>query len=223
MGSSPQAETAALVAKLKSENNLASTVEQKEGKNVVTNPDSILVVLNKNRYLLDGYKPSDLVEPNVEFPFKEFHEKRLMRREAARALEKMFLQAEKEGIKLHAISGYRSKERQEKLFNRSVEKKGLEHASRFVAKPRASEHETGWTMDIWSSNVDDKLDQEFGTTIEGKWLAANAHKFGFIIRYLEGMEDVTGYAYEPWHIRFVGEIAAQAIHASGLALEQWLQ
>lgn len=216
--------TDALLAKLKTENGLTSTIEQKNNKSVVTNPDSTLVVLNKQRYLPDGYEPADLVELNVHFPFGgEPYEKRLMRKEAARALEEMFSQAKEEGITLHAVSGYRSFERQEKIFNHNVKEKGVEHASRFVAEPGTSEHQTGLTMDLSSPDVGDMLKETFGTCAAGRWVAANAHKFGFIIRYPQGKEDITGYEYESWHIRYVPKEAAKAIFESGLTLEQYLQ
>ncbi|EAO56830.1 D-alanyl-D-alanine metallocarboxypeptidase [Bacillus thuringiensis serovar israelensis ATCC 35646] len=90
----------------------------------------------------------------------------------------------------------------------------------FSAKPGHSEHQTGLVMDVSAKSFDNKLEQEFEQTKEGKWLAKNAHKTGFIIRYPKGKEDVTGYEYEPWHIRYVGDIATN-LFEKGLTLEEY--
>lgn len=213
-----------MLAKLKLKNRLASTVTQKNGKAIVTNPDSILVILNRKRYLPDGYTPSNLVEPNVKFSFNRADEKRQMRKEAARALEAMFLGAKKQGLTVYAVSGYRSFDRQQDLFNYHVKTQcKKEHAACVRATPGTSEHQTGLTMDLSNPSIGDKPDKAFGTSKEGKWVAAHAHEFGFIIRYPKNRENITGYIHEPWHIRYVGKKAAQAIFDGNLTLEEWLQ
>lgn len=190
---------------------------------VVTNPDSLAVVVNKKRSLPDDYRPDDLVEPNVRFSFDEKHDKRLLRKEAAEALEQLFAQAEQDGIQLFAVSGFRAYNTQRAIFERNVNEHGEEHARRFSAYPGTSEHQTGLAMDVSSASVGYRLVQSFGETEEGRWLAENAHLFGFIIRYPEGKEHLTGYAYEPWHLRYVGEWIARDIYEQEVTLEQYFE
>lgn len=206
---------------LRAASSLQSTVEVVGDKNVVTNPDAITVIVNKERSLPDGYEPTDLVEPDVPFSFDEPHEKRHLRQEAADALEELFAAAEEDNIELRAVSGYRSYDRQVAVFNSSVERNGEEYALRVSAQPGKSEHQTGLSIDVSSPSVGNVLEEILGDTKEGKWLAEHAPEFGFIIRYLEGREETTGYVYEPWHIRYVGKELAPDIAASGLTLEEY--
>ncbi|WP_054956175.1 M15 family metallopeptidase [Paenibacillus dakarensis] len=205
----------------RSENSLQATAREQNGKTVVTNEESVTVVVNKSRSLPDGYEPPDLTEPNVPFSFEESHEKRKMRKEAAEALETLFKAADSEGIELRAVSGYRSYSRQKSVYENHVATKGQAEADRISAAPGTSEHQTGLTIDVSSPSAGNALEQSFGQTKEGIWLAENAPKYGFIIRYPEGQEGITGYVYEPWHIRYVGEDLAPDIAESGLTLEEY--
>ncbi|NLX62235.1 MAG: M15 family metallopeptidase [Tissierellia bacterium] len=193
-----------------------------EGKVIVKNTDDILVLVNKNRNLPSDYVPEDLVVPNVRFPFEEFHEKKQMRKEAAKALEELFKAAEEEGIYLFAISGYRSYERQKYLFDIRAERDGFEEANKLTAYPGQSEHQTGLAMDVSCQSLGFDLNEKFGQTVEGIWLKENAHRFGFIIRYEKDKVDITGYSYEPWHIRYVGKDAAKEIYEKNITLEEYL-
>lgn len=188
-----------------------------------TDPNSILVLVNKERPLPAGYEPTDLVEPDVPFSFAEKHEKRLMRREAARALEELFAASQKEGLSLYAVSGYRSYERQKAIFAYNASRYGEEQANQFSARPGESEHQTGLAMDVSSPAVQFDLVEEFGQTPEGRWLAEHAAQFGFIIRYPEDKTHITRYQYEPWHLRYVGKEAAQEMAARNLTLEEYVQ
>lgn len=193
-----------------------------EGLKIVNNPDDILVLVNKERNLTSDYKPDDLVIPNVRFSFEGNDQKRYLRKEAATALEELFEDAEKEGIIFYAVSGYRSYERQQVLFNYRAERDGIEEANKLTARPGQSEHQTGLAMDVSSQSVNLSLESSFGQTTEGIWLKENAHRFGFIIRYLKDKTDITGYSYEPWHIRYVGKDAAKEIYESNITLEEYL-
>lgn len=188
---------------------------------LVPDPTSITVLVNKEYALPADYVPPDLVEPDVRFIFAEKHEKRLMRAEAARALEEMFRAAEEDGIYLAGVSGYRSYETQEWLFNYYVELQGEETARRYSAEPGHSEHQTGLVMDVSGSTGACAADDCFAGTPEAEWLAENSWKYGFIIRYPEGKEDITGYAYEPWHVRYVGKELAAELYASGMTMEEY--
>lgn len=199
-----------------------TTYTDEEGMTIVKNTDDILVLVNKKRNLPSNYKPEDLVIPNVRFPFEEDLEKKYMRKEAAKALEELFNQADEEGIYLFAVSGYRSYDRQKYLFDSRAAKDGFEAANRLTAYPGQSEHQTGLAMDVSCQSMGFDLREEFGQTVEGKWLKDNAHKFGFIIRYTKEAVDITGYNYEPWHIRYVGKKVAEEIYEKNITLEEYL-
>lgn len=184
-------------------------------------PESIAVMVNKEYGLPDNYKPADLVYPDVRFTFKEKIEKRMMRKEAAEALEKMFAGAEEDGIYLAGVSAYRSKETQTRLFNRYVEKDGEELARTYSAVPGYSEHQTGLAIDVSGSDGKCAAESCFGGTKEAEWLAQHAPEYGFIIRFPEGKQDITGYKYEPWHIRYIGKDIATYIADKGITLEEY--
>lgn len=120
------------------------------------------------------------------------------------------------GYNMSIVSGYRSYAKQQSTFDYWCAVDGYANAVTYSAKPGQSEHQTGLAMDITS------LNQSYGNTAEGKWLAANCHKYGFIIRYPEGKTDITGYIYEPWHVRYLGTSTAKMVHDSGLTLEEFL-
>ncbi|AZS17686.1 M15 family metallopeptidase [Paenibacillus lutimineralis] len=183
--------------------------------------NSVAVLVNKEFALPDDYNPSDLVYPNVRFTFKEKIEKRMMRSEAAKALENLFDGAEKDGIYLAGVSAYRSHKTQTALFNRYVERDGEEKAKTYSAVPGHSEHETGLAIDVSGSDGKCAAEDCFGDTKEADWLAKHASEYGFIIRYPEGKDSITGYKYEPWHIRYVGADIASEIADRGITLEEY--
>ncbi|EOD01234.1 D-alanyl-D-alanine carboxypeptidase family protein [Caldisalinibacter kiritimatiensis] len=189
---------------------------------IVINPVSRLALVNKNNRLTENYAPDNLVVPNIPFPYKEYYPKKLMREDAAYALEQLFNKAEEDGIDLYATSGYRSYSYQEYIFTSKVMERGINIANQTSAKPGESEHQTGLAMDVTSPSVNFRLTQSFGETKEGKWLKANAHKYGFIIRYPVNKEHITGYNYEPWHIRYVGKDVAKYIAENDITLEEYL-
>src|SRR5690625_738088 len=187
----------------------------------VFSDDSETVLVNKFNSLSDYFAPEDLVTVRVP-TILENPEVNQLRQVAADALYDMFEEAKDSGVILYARSGYRSYETQIYLFNGYVEKHGEEAANKFSAKPWFSEHQTGLVMDVTSESVGYQLTPDFGDTKEGVWLKENAHKFGFVIRYPEGKEDITGYVYEPWHIRYLGVDLATAVYESGLSYEEFL-
>lgn len=135
---------------------------------------------------------------------------------ANEALQQMFAAAKAEGYDLFVRSGFRSYATQKSLYNSYVNRDGKAAADRYSARPGHSEHQTGLAFDI------NKANSSFAGTPEAKWLAENCHKYGFIIRYPEGKESITGYIYEPWHIRYLGVDIATAVSNSGLCLEEYL-
>jgi zinc D-Ala-D-Ala carboxypeptidase len=198
-------------------------IQTVNGKEVIQNASNLFALVNKNFGLPSEYSPKDLVRPNVAFTFgNENVEKSKLRKEAAGALEMMFTEAEQSGIVLYAVSGYRSYNRQETLYIAEVQKIG-ELAVEAVATPGNSEHQTGLAMDISSRSAGLSLTEQFGETPEGKWLEKNAHKFGYILRYPKGKEQITGYMYEPWHYRYVGRKIASEIYQKGWTLEEYFE
>ena len=132
------------------------------------------------------------------------------------ALQQMFAAAKADGYDLFVRSGFRSYATQKSLYNSYVNRDGKAAADRYSARPGHSEHQTGLAFDI------NKANSSFAGTPEAKWLAENCHKYGFIIRYPEGKEAITGYIYEPWHVRYLGVDTATAVYNSGLCLEEYL-
>lgn len=135
--------------------------------------------------------------------------------EAAAALKKMQTAAAAEGLSLYVISGYRSYYVQEAVYANWVSIDGKKTADTYSARPGHSDHQTGFTFDLNSTY------QSFADTAEGKWLAEHCAEYGFIIRYPKGKEQYTGYIYEPWHVRYIGEEKAKLITESGLSFEEY--
>jgi len=136
--------------------------------------------------------------------------------QANAALNEMINAAKLDGIVLTVLSGFRSYSTQNTLYNNYVARDGKAEADRYSARPGHSEHQTGLAFDLNS------LEQSFENTPEGKWLAENCWKYGFIIRYPKGKEAVTGYMYEPWHVRYLGKDTAKKVYESGKCLEEYL-
>ncbi|MCC2685617.1 MAG: peptidase [Paenibacillaceae bacterium] len=190
-------------------------------EHVVAHPDSVAVLVNKQFMLPQTYKPDDLVYPDVPFTYKEKIEKRMMRKVAAEALAKLFAGAKKDGVNLAGVSAYRSYATQTSVFNNYVKKDGKEKAMTYSAVPGHSEHETGLAIDVAGSDGKCAIEDCFAGTKEANWLAKHAAEYGFILRYPKGKEAITGYQYEPWHIRYVGTDISKAIADKGITLEEY--
>ena len=144
-------------------------------------------------------------------------------KEAREKFEEMAAESVLSGFKLTAFSTYRSFEYQTGLYQRYVDKDGHEKADRYSARPGYSEHQTGLAFDIGEVNQEQLwLTSEFGESEAGKWLSANAHRYGFIMRYPLGKEEITGYMYESWHYRYVGTEIAEEIYEQKITLEEYL-
>jgi D-alanyl-D-alanine carboxypeptidase len=188
---------------------------------VVAKPESIPVLVNKKNKLPENYVPKDLVYTSIPFTFKEKTEKRKMRSEAATAISKLFTESKNQGVSLLGVSAYRSHATQVALFDSYVKRDGYAKAITYSALPGTSEHETGLAIDVTGGNGKCAAQDCFGGTKEAKWLQAHADDYGFIIRYPKGKESVTGYKYEPWHLRYVGKSIAQTIMSQGITLEEY--
>ena len=176
-------------------------------KNIKTieNPNELLVLVNKNNKLDKNYVPNDLEEINVKYS----NEGKFLRKDAKEAFETLSSDASKLGYKVIAVSAYRNYEYQDKLFNYYTEKYGIEYALGCSAKPGHSEHQTGLAVDVMGSN---NSYDDFEFSDEFEWMRDNAYKYGFILRYPKGKENITGFKYEPWHYRDVGKEVAKIIY-----------
>ncbi len=191
---------------------------------IIQEPEKIDVLVNKKRNLPNDYVPADLVKLSEVPTVLENPEVNQLRSAAYEALKELFKAAnEEEGYELYARSGYRSYNTQTSLYSSYVDSYGQKAADKYSAKPGQSEHQTGLSIDITCEAMNLKLDDTFGDTEEGKWVQENAHRFGYIIRYPKGKEDITGYMYEPWHIRYLGEELATNVYESGLTLEEYFE
>ena len=179
----------------------------------VTNPDDLLVLVNKYNYLPSDYKPSDLgylpgaygnnvpMREIIIEPFKKLQE-------AAK---------EEIGINLMPTTAYRDYNFQKTLYNNYVASDGVKAADTYSARPGHSEHQTGLAFDLNS------VEESFANTDEGKWVKDNCYRYGLIIRYPKGKENITGYMYESWHLRYVGVDLATKLYNNGdwLTLEEY--
>lgn len=180
------------------------------------NVDGTLFLVNRQHSLNERYVPDPLRKTQV------YGMSQSMREDAATALEELFKGAKEAGYSLSSVSGYRSYSKQSSIYARKKASTGsVEKADLLVARPGTSEHQLGMAMDIAKRNSS-SLSSAFGETAEGKWVYENCYRYGFIVRYMKGYEDVTGYSYEPWHIRYVGKAQAEAIYQSGVPMETYM-
>lgn len=184
----------------------------------VDSPDSITVIVNKLRSLPADFVPEDL----VELPTQITGDSEKLREEAADAVETMFAAAEDDSIELEVVSSYRSYEYQQRLFDNYQEQYGNEGTDRMSARPGHSEHQTGLAFDVDTPQGDHTLQTSFGETEAGQWLADHGHEYGFVIRYPEDQQNITGFHYEPWHLRYFGEqYATEIFENSGVAEKEF--
>jgi D-alanyl-D-alanine carboxypeptidase len=182
----------------------------------LSDPSSYAVVVNKKRPLNPlNFVPSDLVQPNLPN-----NNGQPVRATVAAFLEKMAQEASQSGIQLRLASAYRSYDLQTNTYNNFVARDGQAIADTYSARPGHSEHQTGLAVDL-DDGQGCSIDYCFAEKPGGIWLAENAWRYGFILRYPSGAEAITGYTFEPWHYRFVGVHTATQMHNAGtLTLEQ---
>lgn len=157
-----------------------------------------ILIANKTYGLPESFAPGDLTD------------------EVKQAFTVLQQAAAKEGLNLYISSGYRSYTRQNNIYNNYVKQDGKAKADTYSARAGYSEHQTGLCFDL------NTIDDSFANTPESKWLEKHAQEYGFIIRYPKGKENVTGYQYEPWHLRYLGVDLATSVYESGLCLEEYL-
>ena len=166
--------------------------------------------------VIDGITYVDgVMIANKSYPLPESYDPGLLP-ETQEAFNKMAAAAEKDGIYLFISSGYRSHFEQKVIYDDYVYTDGKKAADTYSSRAGYSEHQTGYAIDV--NNPSDS----FRGTDEAKWIAEHCSDYGFIVRYPEGKEKITGYEYEPWHLRYLGKKLAKKVEASGLCLEEYL-
>lgn len=182
--------------------------------------DELFILVNKNNKLAIDYEPNTLVDSDIAF--EEYIDCKQLDERTSNAAKEMFNAALNDNVNLIAISGYRSYSVQENLYNSRVEVKGVEKTRQYTAEAGASEHQTGLAIDIVCNDYP-YLDEGFENTDAFKWLYNNCYKYGFILRYQKGKEDITGYNYEPWHFRYIGNAnIAKDIMDRGICFEEFI-
>jgi len=179
-----------------------------------------LQIVDKQHALPSDYVPPDLTPVPAAYVAPGYSA--TLNATALEALQRMLDALQALGYDVRVVSGYRSYADQQYTYNYWVEQLGQEEADRVSARPGHSEHQLGTTVDLGSAEFGWDLREEFGATPEGQWLDANGASYGFVVSYPQGKESITGYAYEPWHLRYIGPDAAAGYKASGLTLNQYL-
>lgn len=190
----------------------------------IDDPVSPWAVINKRRPLQPKtYVPTDLIVANVQLRSNITSNERQLRSVTAEALRRLADAAKADGLTVTLQSGYRSYDFQANLYNRYVSQQGQAVADTQSARAGHSEHQTGLALDVGGTTSPAcNLETCFAISPEGKWITLNAYKYGFIIRYPAGKTSVTGYMYEPWHLRYVGtELSMELRAKSDLTMEEF--
>ncbi|MGN1398455.1 MAG: M15 family metallopeptidase [Erysipelotrichaceae bacterium] len=169
-----------------------------------------LVLINKYNYLDENYVPDDIVDVDLYHSYSG----NSLAKVAFDNYIVMHSAALKDGIQLILFSGYRSYQLQDDLWTSRSDSRGIEYADEYTARAGYSEHQTGLALDITRYDSDD-VEEAYC------WLADNSYKYGFILRYPQGKEDITGYSYEPWHFRYVGKEVAQKIYEKNITFDEY--
>lgn len=172
-----------------------------------------LILVNKKYYLKKDFVPDDLVTVSNEYSKKKVR----ISEKALKNYIKMIDDLRKEGLNVDLISGYRSYKYQKNLYDNYVKEDGVLKADTYSARPGHSEHQTGLAFDLGKKGTYLKeTDKEY------EWILKNAYKYGFIIRYKKEFESITGYMFEPWHLRYVGKSSLD-IYKKNITLEEYLK
>ena len=174
------------------------------------------LLVNKTNMLSKFYIPNNLVDS-----LSKYKDNIIIEEKTLNAFRNMQKDAKEYGYNIDIMSGYRTYDYQKKLYNNLIKKKGFNYALRSIAKPGCSEHQTGLAIDycIYQNDLC-FIEHELENMPETKWIKDNAHKYGFILRYPKGKEEITGYNYEPWHLRYVGDLAIY-LYNNDLTLEEY--
>lgn len=198
---------------------VSSLSESGSEREVFDRNDWKIILVNKQHPIPDDY----------EFPLGTIRGSMRCDERVISPLLEMMKAADNDGVTLIICSPYRDMDRQTMLFNNKVDKymkagmsymEAFNYASQAVTVPGSSEHQIGLAIDIITDNYT-SLDEGFADTAAGKWLAENSYKFGFVLRYPEGKENITSIEFEPWHFRYVGVDAATVMAENDMCLEEF--
>lgn len=175
------------------------------------------ILVNKQNKLDRKFIPNDLVDVN-----SKYKDNIKINKEVLDNFHKLKYDMQLLGYDIDIMSGYRDYNYQEKIYNKSLYEKGYTYTIRSIAKPGCSEHQTGLAIDICIyKNNKVYIEHEILDTKELEFLKENAYKYGFILRYPEDKEDITGYNYEPWHYRYIGLPLSEYVYKNNLTLEEY--
>lgn len=177
--------------------------------------NKIDAIVNKYYQLEEDFEPNNLTAIDSKYARNN---SQLLQKEATEAFNQMCSDAKLENISLYSGSAYRSYEYQSTLYNNYIKKDGLTAAETYSARPGYSEHQLGLAVDIMNGN----WSYVSKDNIEYSWLQANSYKYGFILRYPENKEYITGYMFEPWHYRYLGKELATKVYNSGLTYDEYV-
>lgn len=180
---------------------------------------SRLVLVNKLHAVSADYYPTDMVAVDGSL---STNQGLYLKRDAYDAYLRMLKDAQAQDLSFMICSAYRSYATQKTLYYNYIDSYGLEYTNTISAYPGRSEHHTGWAIDITSKSMNYGLYQDFINYPEGRWINDHCSEYGFIVRYPADKTDITGYSYEPWHLRYVGVDVAREITSKGLTLEEYL-
>lgn len=172
------------------------------------------ILVNKYYYLPEKYAPDDIVNMSNQYSYPG----NSIRKEVYEAFKEMADDAKKDKITLIVNSSYRDYKTQKEIYDDYADKNGKEYADKFAARPDFSEHQTGLALDIFTPGAGMKT---FENTDASKWLLKNSYRYGFILRYPPEKENITGYAYESWHYRYLGKDLAKKVYESGLTFDEY--
>ncbi|MDR2970306.1 MAG: M15 family metallopeptidase [Bacteroidales bacterium] len=200
---------------------IAITINSNSQNKVTTFADTsrgVLMLVNKSYNLPIDYVPVELIAITETYGDSN----KMMHKEAYDAFRKMHDDAKTDGVNIWITSAYRDFKYQNWLYNKSIEENGVVITDKTVAQPGFSEHQTGLAIDIVSARGK-KLSKEFEKTKQFEWLSTHGHDYGYILRYPNGKESITGYEYEPWHFRYVGIETAQKIEKLNITLDEYYE
>lgn len=178
------------------------------------------VILNKYYYADENYHAEDLIEIDSTYSLYGSTYKIELSKECFEAFLKMYNDAKELGYGFKINSAYRSFDKQKTIYNRYVQSDGQKQADTYSARPGYSEHQTGYAFDIRDYPY---TNEDYSKTKSFTWVSKNAYKYGFILRFPQGKEYITGYQYESWHYRYCGIECSTYIHNHDLTFEEYYE
>lgn len=179
----------------------------------IDNGNDLFVLVNKYNYLDKSFIPHDLELVSSNYSTRQLYLKKI----AIKPFEEMCADAMTLGITIKASSTYRDYDYQYRLYNYYIKRDGVKKADTYSARPGYSEHQTGLAIDISNGNELIKENSD-----EYNYIINNSYKYGFVVRYMKGKEHITGFMFEPWHVRYFGVELATYLYNNNLTYEEYI-